>query len=155
MIRRSPVQSQPSPIDQILPLLRKVRQRQIGQWLTCCPAHSDRSPSLSVREASDGAVLIKCFAGCLTSEITAALGLDLSDLFPPREQSKTAPKRTPRLLSPGQALELLEKESMLTLMMASKIIKGGSPSDKDFSDLLIAVGRIQHIRAETKWKNND
>ena len=96
MIRRSPFQSQPSPIDLILPLLRKVRQRQIGQWSACCPAHSDRSPSLSVREASDSAVLLQCFAGCSTSEITAALGLDLSNLFPPREQSKTAPQRTPQ-----------------------------------------------------------
>lgn len=155
MIGEVLIQSNQSPIDLILPLLSKVRQRQIGQWSACCPAHSDRSPSLSVREASDGAVLIRCFVGCSANEVTAALGLELSDLFPPRQRSKTAPKRTPRLLSPGQALELLEKESMLTLMVASKIIKGGSPSDKDFSDLLIAVGRIQHIRAETKWKNND
>jgi len=149
------IQSNQSPIDLILPLLRKVRQRQIGQWSACCPAHSDRSPSLSVREASDGAVLIRCFVGCSANEVTAALGLELSDLFPPREQSKTAPKRTPRLLSPGQALELLEKESMLTLMTASKIIKGESLNKKDYSDLLLAVGRIQHIRAETKWNNHD
>ncbi len=149
------IQSNQSPIDLILPLLRKVRQRQIGQWSACCPAHSDRSPSLSVREASDGAVLIRCFVGCSANEVTAALGLELSDLFPPRQRSKTAPKRTPRLLSPDQAFELLDKESMLTLMTASKIIKGGSLSKKDYSDLLIAVGRIQHIRAETKWNNHD
>ena len=155
MIRRSPSKSQPSPINLLLPLLRKVRQRQVGQWSACCPAHADRNPSLSVREASDGSVLLRCFGGCSVNEVTYALGLDLSDLFPPREQSKTAPKRTPRLMSTGQALELLEKESMLTLMTAFKLKTGESLSEKYHNDLFAAAGRIQHIRAETKWKNHD
>lgn len=155
MIGRVPYQSQHSPIELILPLLTKVRQRQVSQWSACCPAHADRSPSLSVREASDGSVLLRCFGGCSVNEVTYALGLDLSDLFPPRDQSKTAPKRTPRLLSTGQALELLEKESMLTLMAACKLKRGESLSEKDHNDLLAAAGRIQHIRAETKWKNHD
>jgi len=155
MIGKVSIQSQDSPIKLILPLLSKVRQRSISQWSACCPAHSDRSPSLSVREASDGAVLLRCFGGCSANEVTSALGLDLSDLFPPREESKTAPKRTPRLLSTGQALELLEKESMLTLMAACKLKRGESLSEKDHNDLLAAAGRIQHIRAETKWKKHD
>jgi hypothetical protein len=29
-----------------------------------CPAHNDRNPSLSIREAADGKILIKCHAGC-------------------------------------------------------------------------------------------
>lgn len=47
-----------------------------------CPAHDDRRNSLSVSEGDDGRVLIKCFAGCQTSEIVAALGLTMADLFP-------------------------------------------------------------------------
>jgi hypothetical protein len=32
--------------------------------MACCPAHDDRNPSLSVRRAPDGRVLVHCFAGC-------------------------------------------------------------------------------------------
>lgn len=52
-----------------------------GRWIACCPAHDDRSPSLSIREGRDGRVLLKCFAGCSTGAIAEALGLKLRDLF--------------------------------------------------------------------------
>ena len=41
-------------------------------WIACCPAHRDRTPSLSIRE-SDGRVLIFCFGGCSQREVIAAL----------------------------------------------------------------------------------
>src|SRR4051812_29050076 len=37
---------------------------------------------LSVREASDGTVLVHCFHGCSAAEVMKAVGLELSDLFP-------------------------------------------------------------------------
>jgi hypothetical protein len=56
--------------------------RQIAKgWVARCPAHADRSPSLSIREGRGGRTLVRCFAGCEPSSITAALGLRLSDLF--------------------------------------------------------------------------
>jgi len=47
-----------------------------------CPAHDDQNPSLSFQEAEDGRLLVTCRAGCLTSEVLAALGLEWPDLFP-------------------------------------------------------------------------
>ena len=47
-----------------------------------CPAHEDRSPSLSLGEGGDGRVLLKCHAGCETETIIKALNLGFSDLFP-------------------------------------------------------------------------
>ena len=43
-----------------------LNARRIGQgkWQGRCPAHADRSPSLSVAEGQDGRVLVHCFAGC-------------------------------------------------------------------------------------------
>jgi hypothetical protein len=35
-----------------------------GGWTARCPAHDDRNPSLSIRDADDGKVLVHCFAGC-------------------------------------------------------------------------------------------
>lgn len=50
-----------------------------------CPAHEDRSPSLSVKQGKDGAVLY-CHSGCPVEDVLAALGLTLADLFDrPRE----------------------------------------------------------------------
>ncbi|MFM7698894.1 MAG: CHC2 zinc finger domain-containing protein, partial [Limnohabitans sp.] len=51
-----------TPIELVLSRLDKVRQRQVGQWSACCPSHKDTTPSLSVRETEDGAVLLHCFA---------------------------------------------------------------------------------------------
>jgi hypothetical protein len=48
----------------------------------CCPAHDDISPSLSIREVDDGRILIHCFSGCEVHSVVAAVGLELSDLFP-------------------------------------------------------------------------
>lgn len=39
-----------------------------GGAMCLCPAHADRSPSLSVR-VGDHALLFKCFAGCDTRDV--------------------------------------------------------------------------------------
>lgn len=49
-----------------------------GAW--CCPAHADRSPSLSVTQTGDKVVL-HCHAGCSANAVVEALGLTLGDLF--------------------------------------------------------------------------
>ena len=51
-----------------------------GKWMARCPSHQDKSPSLAVNEAEDR-VLIHCFAGCETTDVTAAIGLNVADLF--------------------------------------------------------------------------
>lgn len=51
-------------------------------YTTCCPAHDDNAPSLSISEASDGRILFHCFSGCKIEEICASLGIKISDLFP-------------------------------------------------------------------------
>ena len=73
-----------APVDRLLARLDKVRPNGKDRWLACCPAHEDRTPSLSVRECSDGTVLVKCWAGCTARDITAAIGMELRDLFPPK-----------------------------------------------------------------------
>jgi hypothetical protein len=51
-----------------------------------CPAHDDRHPSLSVRNA-DGKVLLLCHRGCPTDAVLEALGWSAADLFDePRER---------------------------------------------------------------------
>lgn len=63
----------------VLDRLEKVTGSN-GKWMARCPAHQDKSPSLAITETDDR-VLLYCFAGCETQDITAALGLSVSDLF--------------------------------------------------------------------------
>jgi hypothetical protein len=44
-----------------------------GGWRCCCPAHDDRSPSLSINEGADGRVLVNCRAGCPQDAVIDAL----------------------------------------------------------------------------------
>lgn len=77
------------PIEKLLDRLDRLgcspRRRGAG-WQALCPAHeadgAKHDPSLSVAEAQDGAVLLRCFAGCETKFILDRLGLAWADLWP-------------------------------------------------------------------------
>lgn len=49
-------------------------RRNGGQWMSLCPAHEDRTPSLSAG-VKDGRLLLHCFAGCPFMVVLNALGL--------------------------------------------------------------------------------
>ena len=138
-----------APIDNILSQLEKVTQRQPGQFSARCPAHADKGPSLSIRETPEGSVLIYCFAGCTVAAVVAAMGLDMTALFPPREKSGREPTRTPRLLTAGQALELLESEATLVAMAAGNLQQGVILNQSDLDRLNKASGRIAWLRNES------
>lgn len=71
-----------TPIEKLLSKLEKAKAGRASEWTACCPAHSDKTPSLKITETSDGVVLLKCWAGCNAAEIVAAVDLQLRDLFP-------------------------------------------------------------------------
>ena len=70
-----------SALEAILDRLESYH-RAGTQYYARCPAHNDSDPSLTLREADDGRVLIHCFAGCGAAEVLEALNLSLCDLFP-------------------------------------------------------------------------
>lgn len=69
-----------NPVRRVLRLLKDVYETADG-WVACCPAHRDRSPSLSIRVGDRGTVLLYCHAGCEIKKIVAALGFTMEDLF--------------------------------------------------------------------------
>lgn len=71
------------------------RRKRGGGFMVRCPAHDDRTPSLSVDDGDDGRILVKCFAGCDGRDVLAAL--KKLDLLPERDGK-------PRSLSPKSAL---------------------------------------------------
>jgi putative DNA primase/helicase len=53
---------------------QKLRGRKSGtQWMVCCPVHEDRNPSLSLRDAGGGRVLVHCHAGCSQNAVIESL----------------------------------------------------------------------------------
>lgn len=70
-----------APIDLVLSRLPNAI-RHGDQWNARCPAHEDRTPSLSVRAGRDGRVVLHCHAGCAPEAVVDAIGLTMGDLFP-------------------------------------------------------------------------
>jgi putative DNA primase/helicase len=67
-------------------------------WTARCPAHEDRTPSLSIRDSNDGKVLVRCHAGCEQVRVIAALrsrGL-WTDRRPPLFARRVAPPNVER-----------------------------------------------------------
>jgi hypothetical protein len=89
-------------------------------WIARCSSHSDRSPSLSIREGRDGRTLLKCFAGCEPAAIAAALGLNIRDLF--GNNSSAATPRA-RAVSAADVEESLQGE--LTRIVAEESAAAG------------------------------
>jgi hypothetical protein len=132
----------------LLNRLESVRQRTADQWSARCPAHDDRSPSLSVRETAEGLVLLQCWAGCEVAEIVAAVGLELSCLFPEKSKGGRPLKRR-RLLSAGQALECLAAESLLLAVVAKDVAQGKPLDQQTRQRVATAAGRIAALHLET------
>jgi hypothetical protein len=127
--------------DIILTHLDKVRSTGPGKWIACCPAHEDRSPSLSIRETDDGTVLLKCFAGCCAAEIVEAVGLQMIDLFPPREPGIHSRRPKAPRVSPSEILVLISHE-MFVVQAAAHASFNGEITDDDLTRLSISIDRI-------------
>ncbi len=73
-----------------------------------CPAHDDKSPSLSITEKDDK-VLVHCFAGCTPDEILSAVGLEFRDLFLNDEPFRTVQTR-PRAANKHASVDAIEDQ---------------------------------------------
>jgi hypothetical protein len=107
-------------VTDFLSRLSKVRGRN-GSWVACCPAHEDRSPSLSVKELGDGRILIKCFGGCGTDVILRVMGLTFSDLF---AEPLATHMRPVRAFSAADALRCLTRQSAIVAIAAADQAEG-------------------------------
>lgn len=119
-------------IDEILNKLAKVKRVSNDRWTACCPAHDDKHPSLAIRD-NNGIILLKCFGGCNAHEIVSAIGLNLSDLFPPTDDPKYI-KQTRQGFSAWQLLNVLQSDLDRLLIITNdlKSIEALSSDDRDF-----------------------
>lgn len=110
----------------LLERLQGVKATAPQRWLAQCPAHEDRSPSLSIRELEDGRVLIHDFGGCDTQAVLEALGLQLADLFerpPPGAGAAYGFPRTRSRISAADALAALDHELAVAGMILADALE--------------------------------
>lgn len=115
-------------LEKFISRLDKVKSAGSKKWIACCPAHRDKSPSLTVSETSDGVVLVKCWAGCSASDIVQAIGLQLRDLFPESKErghgpSKAAIEHERMIVRIGQSLQqqgILEGDDLVRFNLAKQ-----------------------------------
>jgi hypothetical protein len=134
-----------SAAAKLLDRLERVKQTAPGRWLARCPAHEDKSPSLSIRETDDGRVLLHDFAGCDTEAVLSALGLTLSDLFEkrlPEHSYRASHSRIPA----RDLLELISEESSVLAIIAADLLAKKTISEADWSRLSTAAARIGRAR---------
>jgi hypothetical protein len=107
---------------------------------------------LSVSEGDNGAVLMRCWAGCPIESIASALDLAVVDLFPPRQAPGcgASARARRRLLSASQALQLLEDEATLVLVCASDLARGEQLDELTRKRLMLGAARIALMREEVR-----
>lgn len=129
----------------LLNLLQGVRKTGNRAWVARCPNHEDRMPSLSVRETDDGRWLLHCFAGCETYAVLAALGLEMTDLYP-QPLAPHLPRVRSRV-SASDALRSLANEATVIALMASDLAEG---KPVDAARAAKAAGRIAEALEVTR-----
>ena len=132
--------------ESLLSRLSKVRKMGADRWMACCPAHQDKSPSLSIRELSDGRILLHCWTGCSAESILDSIGLTFDDLFPERLPEVAYPRVKPTF-SAREVMVAMQPE-LLTAALIGRQMADGIPNDEKTQQALItAVSRIASAHA--------
>ncbi|MEA3278575.1 MAG: DNA primase [Pseudomonadota bacterium] len=115
-------------VHKLLSGLEGVKPAGDRRWYARCPAHDDRSPSLSVRLTDEGKVLIYCFAGCESESVLDALGLTWRDLYSDRWQAArhaaTSRRKIPTLERILREADPMEHERLILRIAAADLRAG-------------------------------
>ena len=118
--------------EEILSRLKKVKRTGTRHAMGCCLAHDDKNPSLAVRLADNGDILLHCFAGCPPLSVVHAMGMTLGELFGDRLKDSRPP---PWAMSEFRQKKKQEnkqwKEETILKLSANKREKGETLSRKE------------------------
>lgn len=84
-------------------------------------------------------MLLHCFAGCPVDSVVSALGLRLSDLFPPRS-SDHPPERRP--WPAEDVLRAVGHETLIAAIAIETVARGEALSTEDRDRALLAAQRL-------------
>lgn len=132
-------------IEDILAKLEKVRRTGPNNWIACCPAHEDNSPSMTIRAENDGRILVHCHSGCRFEEIKDAVGLGWDAWFPPKPQTDFVPA-VRRPFPAADVLEALSFECIVIAVSAGQLANGEGLTEKDKARMWLAFDRFEEAR---------
>jgi hypothetical protein len=135
-----------SGMENLLSRLTGVKGRN-GNYTARCPAHEDKSPSLAVKE-QDGKILVHCFAGCSVENIVGAVGMDVTDLFPPATPTYKPQPRVKFFAS--DLLRVIGLEAQIVSIAAYDMAKGNRLPPADLARLQLACQRINDALEATQ-----
>jgi hypothetical protein len=144
---------------------RLIRSRRTGRdrWIAHCPAHDDRSPSLSIATGRDGRILVHCHAGCSTEAVLEAAGLGMSDLYtgPPPTAAQARQLAAERIQRDMEARairlrrgKLADRHRQLTVLVEAlgnrlACLPDGAPTQNALTNLLhLAIDRQRATESE-------
>jgi hypothetical protein len=133
----------------LLSRLNGVRNTGRDKWLALCPAHDDRSPSLSIKQLDDK-IIFRCFAGCDYLSVLNAIGLDASALFPdritnPYEKQKPAPR-----FNKSELFDIALSEAGILALGWNDLLVNGSVSDTDRERVQRAYSIVLDLLCEVR-----
>ena len=108
-------------IDLLLSRLQGVKKiKGSDKWVALCPAHDDKTPSLSIRQLEDSRILINCWSGCGAIDVLESIDMNYQHLMPDDAisyrgiRSKTKNERLAIAESILEMLPLWQAKSPLT-----------------------------------------
>jgi hypothetical protein len=134
---------------ELLDRLNHVHSRGAGRWTALCPAHTDRSPSLSIAQGNRG-ILLWCFAGCSVEAVCRALGFRVSDLFHEAPFGDSCHKSLPSRPDRRRAALAFELHGIALQERAAAVLKAASGmdtstwTDHDFDHAMAAIGKANN-----------
>jgi hypothetical protein len=132
----------------ILDRLERVKQTGPRRWVARCPAHDDRSPSLSICELDDGRVLLHDFGGCGIDGVLAALGLGVSDLFEKSLAGSQEFQATHSRVPARDLLVILDHELTVAVFILDEIVRRRTVNESQVQRLIKAANRVGRARDE-------
>lgn len=134
-------------IETLLSRVDGVRETGQGKYVTRCPAHEDKSPSLAIKECADGKVLLKCFAGCETEDVLAAVGMTFSDVMPEKIGTEHS-YRPQKWINAKDALATLDHEALVVSIIGADFLEHKEIDEDTWSRLAVSVSRINDTRSK-------
>ena len=127
-------------INDFLGYFEKSYRSGKDEYQCLCPAHNDKTASLSIKNLPDERILIHCFAGCAANDILEAVGLTFDDIVPKRLGDF---KPVSKPFNPYAVLKAISNETLLVALAAIDIANGKKLPLEDQDRLMVASQRLR------------
>src|SRR5262249_46440366 len=131
-------------------IARALKGRRIGRnWTALCPAHADRTPSLSIAQADDK-VLVHCHAGYPQQVVVDALrGRGLWSDEPNCPSGSREPRRPPALVDDAEA-----RTRIALRLWSESAPVSGSLAERYFVERRCLDVRPMDLRHALRWNSS-